>query len=390
MKKGVGSALSRQTTAVDALDASATGQADQIFASRQVARIPQLDMFDSLLPAERSHPYSNSFALYDLAPKYVFHAEVRENGKYLPIISRPFEYGGASYEVEVRPARIKIDGAEKEYYPGEREQVVEEALRRIAIERRRTTTIDDSVGIRFSLYELRQELIRVGHAMPICDIKEAIEVAHLSNVVIRKFGGSQPMVSATIFPLRGVNEVQPNGDMISYVTFNPLVTEAIRSLDFRLINYELSMSLANSVARWLHKRLSHCYVQANSSAGTYNINATTIMRDSGMGSYTRERDAFRTIERAVAELKAKGVLTTYKATDVRGPRQRLTEVKYLLFPSPAFADEMKKANWAGKKLDEARAGHLKVVDNPPQRSFAGVGSSQSRIGSLPGQGATRR
>jgi hypothetical protein len=334
-----------------------------LYTNRQVARAPQLELFDGLLPAEKAHPYSNSFALYDLAPKYVFYAEKREAGKYLPVVERSFEYADIGYEIQVRPARLKVDGVECEHYPGEREQVVEEALRRIAIERRRTSMIDESVGLRFSLYELRQELTRVGHAFTIAEIKDAIEVCHLANVSIRKVGASKPMVSASIFPIRAVNEPQPGGDVISYVTFNPLVTEAIRSLSFRLINYEISMRLRSSVARWLHKRLSHCYVQASVTGGYYNINASTIVRDSGMGAYKRERDAFRTVERAISELKAAGIISTFKTTDIRGPRQRLEEVKYMLFPSSAFAQEMKRANWMqGQVQEKARMTGLTLVD----------------------------
>jgi hypothetical protein len=111
------------------------------------------------------------------------------------------------------------------------------------------------------------------------------------------------------------------------------------------------MRLTSSVARWLHKRLSHCYTQASiADGGGYNINATTIMRDSGMGSYKQSRDAFRTIERAIAELKAKKILIAYTADAKRGVRGRLEEVTYTLRPSPDFCTEQKKANHMAQQV----------------------------------------
>jgi hypothetical protein len=325
-------------------------------------RVPQLDLFDSLFPQDRSHPYSNTFALYDLAPKYVFGSEDRKDGIYLPIRQCEFEHRQTRYEVEVRPARLRIMGpdgveVEREYYPGEREQVVEEALRRIAIEKHRTeifTGVEKTpqVGLRFSLYELRQELIRVGHGFRIDEIKQAIEICALSNVTIRLAGERKPLVSASIFPVRAVNEQQSNGDVVSWVTFNPLVTDAMLRFDYRLYNYETSMRLTSSVARWLHKRLAHNYTQASSTEGYYGINATTIMRDCGMGRYARDRDRFRAVSDAIAELKRVGILNVVKPTEERGPRRKLVEVRYMLFPSHEFTKEMKQANWMKGRVDE--------------------------------------
>ena len=107
------------------------------YASMEKTRPDQLDLFDGALPAS-PHAYTQSFAIYDLAPKYVFRTDEREAGKYLPVVHRTFRLADREYQLEIRPARVMRDGAEIEVYPGEREQVLEEALRRIAIEKRRT------------------------------------------------------------------------------------------------------------------------------------------------------------------------------------------------------------------------------------------------------------
>lgn len=44
---------------------------------------------------------------------------------------------------------------------------------------------------------------------------------------------------------------------------HPLVTQSIDSLSYRQYNYHLMMSHSTQLARWLHKILSHSYVNAS-------------------------------------------------------------------------------------------------------------------------------
>ncbi len=62
-------------------------------------------------------------------------SEIRINDIYLPVITREFQHKGNSYQVEIRPARITYKNRkekEKEFYPTYREELIEEALRKIA------------------------------------------------------------------------------------------------------------------------------------------------------------------------------------------------------------------------------------------------------------------
>jgi hypothetical protein len=105
----------------------------------------------------------NTIDLYDIAPRFVFYTSNREAGRYLDAVTREFEHAGKKYVLTLKPARvIRPDGSQVDEFPGEREQIVEEVLRRLAVERGRLELVDhDTVLLRFSLNEIRAELERV-------------------------------------------------------------------------------------------------------------------------------------------------------------------------------------------------------------------------------------
>jgi hypothetical protein len=109
----------------------------------------QLSLFQTFLSDEER--YSNTIELYDAVPKYFSNhkimASMREGGKYLPVLKREFEHKSDTYILHVRPARLLYpNGAEMEHYPSPREELVEEALRKIASDRVKGVYLD-SLGI---------------------------------------------------------------------------------------------------------------------------------------------------------------------------------------------------------------------------------------------------
>ena len=65
--------------------------------------------------------------------------------------------------MKITPATIKnAKGEEKAYYPSQREEIVEDAIRKIAIEKG-GVFIDGGAGVQFSIYELANELKKRGH-----------------------------------------------------------------------------------------------------------------------------------------------------------------------------------------------------------------------------------
>ncbi len=105
------------------------------------------------------------------------------------------------------------------------------------------------------------------------------------------------------------------------------------------------MSYKNVVARQLHKRMSHHYVQA-SIANPYHILLSTIIRDFGLTQYAQLRDNLRDVQIALDEMQEKKILLSYKVekTLESSKRAKLLDAKFVIIPDPSFTSEIIRAN----------------------------------------------
>jgi hypothetical protein len=203
----------------------------------------QLSLFQTFLP-DNETKYSNTIELYDAVPKYFSSKHMegkRENGKYLPILQREFEHKGQAYKLHIHPARIRYKkGGELEFYPSYREELVEEALRKIACDRLNGIYLDDRAGVQFTLYELTKELLARGHSLTQADLIEALKICNLSTIAIETPDGTA-IIQSTIFPtllLSSKSDWLKNPkETRCYVQFNPLVTASIHRLTYRQFDY---------------------------------------------------------------------------------------------------------------------------------------------------------
>jgi hypothetical protein len=128
------------------------------------------------------------------------------------------------------------------------------------------------------------------------------------------------------------------------VQFHPFVTRSIDQVTYRQFNYDLMMKHSTQLARWLHKQLVLKYTFAELSK-PFDMRYSTIKRDSGLlNSYSRERAAIDALETAFEDLKQKDVLLSYERKDLTGPRKKLLDVVFKIWPSIAFVREVKAAN----------------------------------------------
>ncbi len=104
----------------------------------------QLTFFEYLLPEERR--YSNTVELYDFIPKYHWGKTQRISGQFLKQLEREFECRSVRYKVKIDPAKISDrDGVTRDYYPSKREELVEDALRKLMTERQ-SLMLDGEAG----------------------------------------------------------------------------------------------------------------------------------------------------------------------------------------------------------------------------------------------------
>lgn len=312
----------------------------------------QLSLFELLLPEEKK--FSNTIELYDFIPKYHWGKVQRIDGEFLRSLNREFECRGKRYKVKIDPAKItEEDGQSRDYYPSKREELVEDALRKLACEGQ-GVFLDDAAGVTFTLYQLQKELQQNGHSYSKDQIKDALMVCAKTHLTVTSDNNDTILVSS-IFETLGLQTREDwagTGEKTrAFVRFNSLVTQGIKTRQFRQLNYEKTMRYKSVIARQLHKRMSHHYTQA-SFINLYTISLSTIIRDFGLTAYEKLTHNLRDCLNALEEMKANQVILTYKVDktiDAKN-RNKLLEAKFTITPDPRFADEMRQANVKQKQL----------------------------------------
>lgn len=217
----------------------------------------QLSLFELL---EDDGDYSHTIELYDFMPKYVWGKVDRIQGLFLKRIERKFECRGRAYTIKIDPAKVEgSDGEARDYFLGRREELVEDALRKLMTEQQ-GIFLDGEAGVCFSLYQLQMELKHKGHSLSYDQLKEALEVLTKIDIEIE----SEDKEIRFIFsPIETLGLKGRNSETQTFVRFSPLITESIRQGAFRLVNYDKVMGYKSVIARQLHKRMSHHYTQAS-------------------------------------------------------------------------------------------------------------------------------
>ena len=337
----------------------------------------QLSLFQTFLPNDEK--YSNTIELYDAIPKYypVKHmAHLRIGDTFLRALTRDFEHRGEAFKLTIRPARIVYkDKSEQEFYPSFREEIVEEALRKIACDSLNGVFLNEQAGVQFTLYELHKELKARGHALNLQQLMESLKICNLASFTVEKADGTA-VIQSPIFPvlLMASKEdwLKNPKQARCYVQFNPLVTASINRLSYRQYDYLTYMAYKHRLSRWLHKRLAHNYVQA-SIINLYTINLSTIIRDSGVYNSPRGHNRTREVEAALHELKSKDVILKFDAMVKRGLRNKIIDVTYTLTPGFGFVEEVKKANARSKNSSTALSDdreRLSIQGKTPQERRA--------------------
>lgn len=317
----------------------------------------QIDLFQTFLcnTEDEKSRLSNAMDLWDSIPRYsISRLEMtkrRSSDGSLPILTIPFNYKGLSYVAKIQPAMVEEGGATIHYYPSANEELIEDALRKIAAKRDQgffETKEGKLSGVAFSLYELREELATRKHTRSYQEIMLSLEIMRKSHLEIRLANQSgESFVAANYLPgLAAASKSRlaedPNARWV--VQFNPLVTRSIDQLTYRQFNYALMMSLPTQLARWIHKQLAVKFTFAGMLANPFEMRFSTIKRDSSLLNRARERDNIRDVDEALDQLKKSGVLREFQKERIIGDKGRILDVVYKLLPTPEYVKEVKTAN----------------------------------------------
>ena len=321
---------------------------DLISHAAPAKRAIQLDMHE-----EPNHHRSHMVALWDLAPRFSFDKANLGDARKL-ILERDFTFAGNRYRITLKPTRFKRpNGVEEDRYLGEKEQIVEEVIRRLACKRDRLTlrsvavrgkspTTDQyNVRFAFTLYEVREELKRVKHTLNLLEVNEAITLLNEVRITIQDLDAKgSPLLSASAFPVVSVRR-EGDDDGETFVEFNPLVADAIMCLSFQQFDYETLMKIRDPIARWLLKRL-HVQI-ATTKQAAQRISATEVQRDSGMSVWTKSRNMHARVSKAVGVLVELGVVEGLEVKDILEGRRKV-DVLFAMSATPEFMTKMRGFN----------------------------------------------
>jgi hypothetical protein len=325
----------------------------------------QLNLFQKFLANtdEQRDTLSNAIDLWDNVPRYCVSRQAmtrtRINGEFLRKHQLTFQHRGKTYTRTIYPARITdAAGKERDYYPSAAEELVEDALRKIATEQLSGyfDLPNYTSGVVFTLYALREELKKRGHARSYYEIVDSLTILSRSSIEIAPHGEGEAKIEATFLPsLAAVSRAQLRSDPDArwVVSFHPLVTGSIDKVTYRQFNYHLMMSHSTQLARWLHKQLVLKFTFAEMMR-PFEMRYSTIKRDSGLlDEYKRERDSIEKVEKAFAELKERRVILDFKREDITGLRGKKLDVIFTVHPHMDFVRETKAAN--RRQMDSEKA-----------------------------------
>src|SRR6266403_412237 len=292
---------------------------------------------------------SRTLDFFDAIPKYPF--SVTTTIEKSERIEVPFTLRGKKYTAEIVPARIKDaqTGQERLVFPGSREELVERALRFIAVQQIAKTKLTpdletgrQAVTVFFTLSMLRRHLEGLGHGFRLSAIKEALDILSDTLIEIRLEADDEPGQSKRRRFMKGTILSNYTGDFAegdstgedsrAAMTFHPLATQAILELAYFPIN------------------------QARVGA-------------------LKHLDAVRN---ALKEMKQRGVLSKLQAFDEKlayaptNGRSKIINAVWTLYPSDEFVDEIISGS---KQMSHAR-------------TKVGANKSESRL--LPGLQNHRR
>lgn len=319
-------------------------------------RNPQIDLFQTFIcntQPERER-LSNTIDIWDNVPRYSISRQEmnKRRNEYggLPVLTLGFAYRGQAYTAKIHPAKIEEGDKTVEYYPSANEELVEDALRKIAALQNQGFFEQPTMrsGVAFTLYELREELAARGHARSYQQIMLSLTILRRSHIEIRHGEGKGEMfVAANYLPgLAAVSRQRlaedPKAKWVAQ--FHPLVAKCIDQVTYRQFNYATMMQLPTQLARWIHKQLSIKYTFASMLGNPFEMRYSTIKRDSNLLNCKREIDNRRDVDNALAQLVTSKVLREVQKRSATGAKGKVVDVVYQLYPAAEFVREMKAAN----------------------------------------------
>src|SRR5690554_4177263 len=321
----------------------------------------QLDLF---MVGSKASPtvYSNLIGLYDALPKFTYDKKEVFDLQQLEY-ERSVTLNKETMTVKIQAAVISRGSKKVAIFAGEREEFVDEALRKLAVSGG-ARLVNNRTGMEFSLYELQKELARTGHTYSFVELKEALLILRKTSITCISASNSTMFDTNLIDQLYIVSrsEWEDNADSKCIVRFNSVLHDAIFSLNFRQYNYELCMNIKSSLGRFIYKRMCGYWTQANENL-PYTPNLVSFLKQSPKILSVRMGDNMRAMNKALDELIRKRVVSHYVAEKVTQGQRKIIDVKYSIYPHTDFVKDVKRSNKLNSNMINA------IACNPYQENY---------------------
>lgn len=312
----------------------------------------QFLLFELLDPTYED--YSQAIDIFDSIPWVVWsrkrsYAVDIEGNKFLKSYERKFHFMGKEAFVKI-PAVEVADRKNKDKvvakYPGQREWMVEKALRKLACSGE--AHFDrDKMRLSFRFRQLLRTLEDMNIKLFTHQLKESLEILGTAKIEVHSDGFE---FRSSILDFAKVEDEKGNDYYM--VTFSSLISDQVLKRSYRLYNNQKLGSIGDggsALAQWLYLRISIRYIQASDKDG-YDIYLKSVMRDSPM-EVSRKRKALEEIISAIETLKANNIISRYEEPKKVLKGRTLDDAKITIFASKEFVADMKKSNHRKKITD---------------------------------------
>jgi hypothetical protein len=158
--------------------------------------------------------------IYKLLPRFVSESDVKHTDKcHLPEVKRDFERNGVRFNFVISPALIyNPNEGNKHYYPGEREKIVELALRELAVEEN-PNFIKSNLALIFRLRYFLEYLAHhsAGSVYTTGEIELSLHI--LSGTTYQLDDGKSEMY---VRPVEELKRVEENEEVYYYLQFSSM------------------------------------------------------------------------------------------------------------------------------------------------------------------------
>jgi hypothetical protein len=263
-------------------------------------------------------------------------------------------------------------------YPGTRESLIEDCLIHFAqfgefsLEKGAPGYRTDgvSVGVCFTLYQLRSELKKRGKEYKLEELKEGLDVLAMANYKYINSDNREKVCGYIVAELDSIPNPDPNdrirSDRIMHVIFDGRASKRILAGHYRSYDAVCSLSMRSPIARYLYKQFTHHWQHANNKgqSGSYrSVDQNETIIASGcplLSNPTKRRDNVR---KALDELVSVGVIQPLDdMCDIVLVKvgRKIVDVRFMVRPTESFISQqitgykqLQKAKFYGKSVSES-------------------------------------